>query len=210
MSPRSPHCRPPSDSPRPLTQRQVKKIYCPVTAVASKEKHGINGLSHRVSLEVIRSLEKVEIPQVTAEPQLEELHAEVRQRPYGLTQYGRDDGPALSLPSAVRQRPYGLTQYGRDDGHALAKYQRDDPQIYPTSKSRKEKNTCKGDLEGVDLEFLPSPPVCDEVPYKLSWKVAPREILRQKIQRNTGFPPSSVHSTDLEAYNCGSQTQVLL
>ncbi len=89
-------------------------------AVAGKEKHCINGQSHRVSLKVIRSLEEVEVPQVTAEPQLEELHTEYRD--------------PLSPSSAVRQRPYDLAQYGRDNGLALAEYQRDDPQIYPTSR----------------------------------------------------------------------------
>jgi hypothetical protein len=147
-------------------------------------------------LKVIRSLEEVEILQVTAKPKLEELYAK--------------HWDPLSPSPAVRQRPHGLAQYCRDDRPTLAKYQRNDPQIYPTSKSRKEKNTCKGDLEGVDSEFLPSFLSCNEVPYKLHWKVTPREILRQQIQRNVGFPLSLFRSDDLGTQDCGSQTQVLL
>jgi hypothetical protein len=66
-----------------------------------------------------------------------------------------------------------------NDGPALAEYQRDDPQVYPTSKSRKEKNTYEGDFEGVNSGLFPIPLACDEIPCKLSWKVALREILRQ-------------------------------
>ena len=92
-------------------------------------------------LKVIRGLETVEVPQMTAEPKLEKLCAEHRN--------------PLSLLPAVRQRPHGLAQYGRDDRPALAKHQGNDTQIYPASRGRKEENTCKGDLEGVDAELLP-------------------------------------------------------
>jgi hypothetical protein len=102
---------------------------------------------------VIRSLEAVEMLQVTAEPKLKELYVEHRD--------------PLSSSPAVRQRPHGLTQYGRDDRPTLTEYQRNDPQIYPTNRSRKEKNTCKGDLEGIDSEFLSSLLACDKVPCKL-------------------------------------------
>ena len=43
----------------------------------------------------------------------------------------------------------------------------------------KEKNIYKSDLEGVVSKFLPSPLACNEVPRELSWKVAPRKVLRQ-------------------------------
>ena len=124
-------------------------------------------------LEVIRGLETVKMPQVTAEPKLEELCAEHRN--------------PLSLSPAVRQRPHCLAQYGRDDRPALAKYQGDHPQIYPTSESKKEKNTCKGDLEGVGSEFLPSPLAYNEVPRELSWKVAPRKVLVSKSRGMLAF-----------------------
>ena len=105
--------------------------------------------------------------QVTTEPKLKELYAEHRD--------------PLSSSPAVRQRPHDLAQYGRDDRPALTEYQRNDTQIYPTSRSRKEKNTYKGYLEGIDSEFLPSPLACNEVPCKLHWKVTPGEVLRQQI-----------------------------
>jgi hypothetical protein len=134
-------------------------------------------------LKVIRSLEAVEMPQVTAELELEELSTEHRNLP--------------SLSPAVRQRPHGLAQYGRDDRPALTKHQGDDTQVYPTSRSRKKKNTYEGNLEGVDSEFLPSLLARNEVPSKFHWKVTPREVLRQQIQRNVGFPPSFLRSGDL-------------
>jgi hypothetical protein len=121
--------------------------------------------------------------QVAAEPKLKELRAEHRD--------------PLSLSPAERQRPHGLAQYGGDDRPALAKYQGNDTQIYPTSRSRKEENTCKGDLEGIDSELLLSPLACNEVPSKLRWKVTPREVPRQQIQRNVGSPPSLLRSDDL-------------
>ena len=102
--------------------------------------------------------------QVTTEPKLKELYAEHRD--------------PLSSSPAVRQRSHGLAQYNRDDRPALTEYQRNDLQIYPISRSRKEKNICKGDLEGVDSEFLPSPLAYNEVPCKLHWKVTLREVLR--------------------------------
>ena len=139
--------------------------------------------SHRIPLKMIRSLEAVEMLQVATEPKLKKLRAEHR-------------GP-LSLSPAIRQRPHGLAQYGRDDRPALTEYQGDDTQIYLTSRSRKEKNTCKGDLEGIDSELLPPPLACNEVPSKLHWKVTPREVLRQQIQRNVGSPPSPFLSGDL-------------
>jgi hypothetical protein len=108
MSPGPPHCWPPSNFPRPLTQRQVEEVQCRVTTVPGKEKHYIDGLTQRMSLEMIRGLKEVEVPQVIAEPKLEELCAE-HQNP-------------LSLSPAVRQRPHGLAQYGRDDRPALAEY----------------------------------------------------------------------------------------
>ena len=102
---------------------------------------------------MVRGLEAVEMPQVTIEPKLKKLGAEHRD--------------PLSLSPAERQRPHGLAQYGRDDRPALAKYQGNDTQIYPTSRSRKEKNTCKGDLEGIDSKLLPSPLARNEAPSKL-------------------------------------------
>jgi hypothetical protein len=134
--------------------------------------------------------------QVTAEPKLKELYTEHRD--------------PLSLSPAVKQRPHGLAQYGRDDRPALTEYQGNDPQVYPTSRSREEKNTCEGNLEGVDSEFLPSLLAYNEVPRKLHWKVTPREVFRQQIQGNIGFPPSLFRANDLRAQDCRSQTQVLL
>jgi hypothetical protein len=134
--------------------------------------------------------------EVTAEPKLKELYAEHRD--------------PLSPSPAIRQRPHGLAQYGRDDRPALTKQQRNDTQIYPTNRSRKEKNTCKGDLEGNDSELLPSPLAYNEVPCKLRWKDTPREVLRQQIQRNVGFPPSLLRSDDPGTQNCRGQTQILL
>ena len=43
--------------------------------VASEGKYYLNGLTHRVPLKVIRGLETVEVPQMTAEPKLEKLRA---------------------------------------------------------------------------------------------------------------------------------------
>jgi hypothetical protein len=136
------------------------------------------------------------MPQVTTEPKLEELSTEHRN--------------PLSLSPTVRQRPHGLAQYGRDDRPALTKHQGNDTQVYPTSRSRKKKNTCEGNLEGIDSEFLPSPLARNEVPSKPHWKVTPREVLRQQIQRNVGSPLSFLRSGDLRTKNCSGQTQVLL
>ena len=61
-----------------------------------------------MSLEMVRGLKEVEVPQVTAEPKLEELCAEHRN--------------PLSLSPAVRQGPHGLAQYGGNDRPALAEY----------------------------------------------------------------------------------------
>ena len=158
MSPGHPYRWPPSDLPRPLTQGQVKEVYCPVSTIAGEGKYYLDGLAHRMPLEVIRGLETVEVPQMTAEPKLKKLRAEHRD--------------PFSLSPAVRQRPHGLAQYGRDDRPALAKHQGNDAQIYPASRRGKKENTCKGDLEGVDAEFLP-PPLARH------WKVAPGEVLRQ-------------------------------
>ena len=74
----------------------------------SEGKYCLDGLAHRMPLKVIRGLEMVEMPQMTAEPKLEKLCAEHRN--------------PLSLLPAVRQRPHGLAQYGRDDRLALAKH----------------------------------------------------------------------------------------
>jgi hypothetical protein len=134
--------------------------------------------------------------QVTAEPKLKKLCAEHR-------------NPFSPSPTE-RQRPHGLAQYGRDDRPTLTEYQGNDPQIYPTSRSKEEKNTCEGNLEGVDSEFLSSLLACNEVPRKLHWKVTPREVFRQQIQGNIGFPPSLFRANDLRAQDYGSQTQVLL
>jgi hypothetical protein len=183
MSPRSPHRRPQVTFQDHSLKGKSRRYNAQSRLLPVKRKCCIDGLSHRMPLKVIRSLEAVEVLQVTAEPKLKKLCAEHRD--------------PLSLSPAVRQRPHGLAQYGRDDRPALTEYQGDHPQIYPTSRSRKEKNTCKGDLEGVGSEFLPSPLACNEVPCKLHWKVTPREVLRQQIQGNIGFPPSLFRSDDL-------------
>ena len=133
MSPGHPHCWPLGNLPGPLTQGQVKKVQRPVATVAGEGKCYLNGLFHRIPLKVVRGLEAVEMLQVTVEPKLKKLGAEHRD--------------PLSLLPAERQRPHGLAQYGRNDRPALAKYQGNDTQIYPTSGSRKEKNTCKGNLD---------------------------------------------------------------
>ena len=75
--------------------------------VSGEGKYYLDGLAHCMPFEVIRGLETVEVPQMTAEPKLEKLCAEHRN--------------PLSLPHAVRQRPHGIAQYGRDDRPALTK-----------------------------------------------------------------------------------------